>query len=100
MSKCKQNDCGWCYEKSGMSNDTNGACLSPSSCAVNNWPNDEHISNVAHNGEVDAPTYKIGLNLYRINPVNNYALVWTGRKWMENQMVTNAAVRLNGNLVK
>lgn len=66
----------------------------------NNWPTDDHINNVAHNGEPDAPTYKIGLTLYRINPVNNYALYWNGRKWIENQRVTNAAVRLNGTLQK
>lgn len=67
---------------------------------MNNWPTENHINRVAHNGEVQEPTYKIGLTLYRINPVNNYALYWNGRKWSESQSMTNAAVRLNGRLQK
>lgn len=64
------------------------------------WPEETHIDNVAHNGEVDAPVYRIGCTLYRINPAGTYALVWNGKKWMENQHLTNAAVRLNGEIVK
>ena len=30
--KCKFNDCGWCYCKSGKSNDNNGACNRPEDC--------------------------------------------------------------------
>ena len=32
---CKYWDCGWCYCKSGKSNDDNGQCNSPSSCKEN-----------------------------------------------------------------
>ena len=63
-----------------------------------NWPTETHINNVAHNGEVDEPTYRIGDTLYRINPVGNYSLYWSGKKWQESQRMTNAAVRLNGKL--
>ena len=65
------------------------------------WPeHDDVITGVAHNGEVSEPVYRIGCTLYRINPVGTYALVWNGKKWMENQRLTNAAVRLNGDIVK
>ena len=30
--KCKFNDCGWCYCKSGKSNDSSGACNKPKEC--------------------------------------------------------------------
>ena len=63
---------------------------------MNNWPSDDHINNVAHNGECDEPVYEMLGHLYRINPVNNYALVFTGKKWTESQRVTNEMVRLNG----
>lgn len=67
---------------------------------VNQWPSETMIDLVAHNGEAQEPTYKIGLTLYRINPVGNYALYWNGKKWQESATVTNAAVRLNGSLQK
>lgn len=33
--KCKYNDCGWCYCKSGKSNDENGQCNKPEDCEEN-----------------------------------------------------------------
>ena len=30
--KCKFNDCGWCYCKSGTSNDENGSCNKQEDC--------------------------------------------------------------------
>lgn len=100
MNNCKQNDCGWCYDRSGMSNDTNGACLAPAECAVNNWPTETAIDNTGMNGEVDTPTYRIGDTLYRINPVGSYALYWSGKKWQESQNVTNRTVMTAGVLEK
>ena len=64
--------------------------------ATADWPTDDHITNVALNGEADAPIYHLMGKHYRINQVNCYALVWTGRKWIENQRVTNDCVLLNG----
>ena len=65
---------------------------------MNNWPTDDHITNVAHNGEVQEPTYEMLGNLYRINPAGNYALYWSGKKWKESAMVTNGAIRLYGTI--
>lgn len=33
--KCKYDDCGWCYCKSGKSNDNNGQCNKPEDCEEN-----------------------------------------------------------------
>lgn len=33
--KCKYNDCGWCYCKTGKSNDDNGQCNKPEDCEEN-----------------------------------------------------------------
>jgi len=56
-----------------------------------NWPTDDHITNVALNGEVDEPTHEIGSVLYRVNPVGEYALYFggRGRGWRESACVTN-----------
>lgn len=67
---------------------------------MNNWPTETAIDNTGMNGEVDAPTYRIGDTLYRINPAGSYSLYWSGKKWQESQHMTNAAVRLNGVLEK
>lgn len=68
---------------------------------VKHWPNESAIDLTGQNGEVDAPVYEMLGHLYRINPVNNYALYWSKkRKWEENGRYTNAAVRLNGTLQK
>ena len=32
MTRCKHLDCGWCYRKTGNSNDVNGKCMSPNEC--------------------------------------------------------------------
>lgn len=42
---CKYWDCGWCYCKSGKSNDTSGQCNSPGTCEENKKEADEHIAN-------------------------------------------------------
>lgn len=63
---------------------------------MNDWPDETMINLVAHNGECDEPVYEMLNHLYRINPVNNYALVFTGKKWTESQRITNEMVRLNG----
>ena len=68
--------------------------------AANNWPDDAHINNVAHNGECDAPIYQLGSNHYRINPAGHYAIVWTGRKWIESQNITNELVVKQGVIVE
>lgn len=60
------------------------------------WPTDDAINNTIRNGECDAPVYRLFGKLYRINPVNRYALTWTGKKWIESQKITNEMVRLNG----
>ena len=62
----------------------------------NDWPEENAINNTSHNGECDAPVYRLFGKLYRINPVNRYALTWTGKKWIESQKITNEMVRLNG----
>jgi len=67
---------------------------------MTNWPDETAINLTCLNGECDEPVYQMFDRLYRINPVNNYALVWTGRKWTESQRVTNECVRLNGFIVK
>lgn len=67
---------------------------------ANNWPDDAHINNVAHNGECDAPIYQLGSSYYRVNPVGHYAIVWTGRKWMESQNITNELVLKQGIIVE
>jgi hypothetical protein len=63
---------------------------------MNNWPDETRIDATGHNGECDEPVYEMLGHLYRINPVNNYAIVWTGKKWTESQRITNDMVRLNG----
>lgn len=60
------------------------------------WPTEEAINSTGLNGEVDAPTYKVGITLCRINPVGTYALYWDGKRWRESAMLTNTAVRING----
>lgn len=32
MMRCKYWDCGWCYCKTGNSNDINGKCMMPKEC--------------------------------------------------------------------
>ena len=64
------------------------------------WPTDDHINNVAHNGEVQEPTYLIDETLWRINPVGNYAFYWHKGSWRMSGYMTNAAVRLNGKIQK
>ena len=55
------------------------------------WPTETAIDNTGLNGEVDAPTYRIGETLYRKNPVGAYALYFagSGRGWRESACVTN-----------
>ena len=56
---------------------------------MTNWPTEQHINNVAHNGEPDAPVYELGGQLYRVNPVGVYALYWNGKKWQESASIKN-----------
>ena len=56
---------------------------------MSNWPTDDHITNVALNGEVEEPIYSIGDTLYRVNPVGRYALYWSSKAWRESATVTN-----------
>ena len=63
---------------------------------MNNWSTETAIDQTGLNGEVDAPIYQLMGKYYRINQVNCYALVWTGKKWIENQRVTYDCVLLNG----
>lgn len=56
---------------------------------MSNWPSDDHISRVAHNGECQEPIYEVGETMYRKNPVGAYALYWSGKKWLESARVTN-----------
>lgn len=67
---------------------------------MDNWPSETMIDLVAHNGEVQEPTYLIDETLWRINPVGNYALYWHKGIWRMSGYMTNAAVRLNGTLQK
>lgn len=64
------------------------------------WPTETAIDNTGMNGEVQEPTYKVGITLCRINPVGTYALYWDGKRWRESAMLTNTAVRLNGVIQK
>jgi len=61
-----------------------------------NWPTEQHIDNVAHNGEPDAPVYELGDQLYRVNPVGVYALYWTGKKWQESASIKNDWLIIKG----
>ena len=60
------------------------------------WP--EHSQNIDHaalNGEIEEVIYEIGKVLYRKNPSGGYALVWTGRKWIESSSVKNDWLKSN-----
>ena len=56
---------------------------------MDNWPDETAIDATAHNGECSEPIYEVGETLYRKNPVGNYSLYWSGKKWLESAKVTN-----------
>ena len=64
------------------------------------WPTEDAINNTAHNGECDAPTYKIDNTLWRISPAGLYGLYWRKGSWRVSGYMTNADVKLKGALQK
>jgi len=63
---------------------------------MSDWPTDDHINQVALNGEVDAPTYEISGVLYRVNPAGRYALYWHKGIWRQSMTTTNERVLTEG----
>lgn len=66
---------------------------------MSSWPTDDHISNVGHNGEQDAPIYEYNSMLWRMNPVGRYALYFHKGTWRESQQDTNEKVLADGVLL-